>query len=357
MGTPGSREIPDLTTVLVPGDHEVTALASIDAAPDLEALAALEEQLLGRRSLLREAHGRLGQLQVAERREAGRRLGELREQLAGAIERRRAELSPRARAALLEAERLDLSEVRSGPSPGHLHAVTRVTEELEDIFLGMGYEIAEGPEIETDWYNFEALNMGPDHPARSSYDTFYLDVGDGHTELLRTHTSPVQVHLLERGRLPIYAVVPGLCHRRDTPDPSHLASFHQIEALVVDEGVSFADLAGTIDLFVKALLGPDTASRLRPGYFPFTEPSAELDVSCLVCDAKGCRTCSGTGWLELGGAGMVHPAVLTAASVDPERWSGFAFGFGIDRLALMRHEVGDVRWFLENDVRLARQIP
>jgi phenylalanyl-tRNA synthetase alpha chain len=233
--------------------------------------------------------------------------------------------------------------------------VTQVQEELEDIFLGMGYEIAEGPEVETDWYNFTALNMPRDHPARSIQDSFYLDIGDKATQLLRSQTSPVQIRLLERGSLPIYAVAPGRVYRRDTPDASHLPVFHQIEGLVVDKGVSFGDLAGTIDAFVKAIFGSAMETRLRPAYFPFTEPSAEFEITCTICAGAGCKTCRQTGWIELGGCGMVHPAVFEATGVDPEIWTGFAFGFGIDRIGIMRHGIEDIRSLLENDVRFLTQ--
>jgi phenylalanyl-tRNA synthetase alpha chain len=223
----------------------------------------------------------------------------------------------------------------------------------------MGFEVAEGPEIETDWYNFGALNIPPAHPARGMWDTFYLDLGDPETTLLRTHTSPVQIHLMEEavanGGLPIHAVMPGRCYRRDTPDARHLAVFHQIEGLVVDKGITFADLAGTIEVFTTAYFGPDIHSRLRPAYFPFTEPSAEFEVTCTICHGSGCRTCSQTGWIELGGCGMVDPAVFTAVGINPDEWTGFAFGFGIDRCAQMRHQIADMRALTENDIRFLRQ--
>jgi phenylalanyl-tRNA synthetase alpha chain len=320
-------------------------------AGDLAALASAEAELLGRRGAPNVWKRALGGLAESERRELGGTLNEARARVAALLADRRRTLETLARAEVLESDRLDLTEVLPLPGPGHLHLVNRVREELEDVFLGMGYEIAEGPEVETDWYNFTALNMPPDHPARSGQDSFYVDVGDGESVVLRTHTSPVQIHLLERGELPIYAVMPGLVYRRDTPDASHLPVFHQIEGLVVDTGVTFGDLAGTIDTFTKAIFGADVTARLRPGYFPFTEPSAEFDISCTICGGLGCRTCAGVGWIELGGCGMVHPAVLESTGVDPEVWSGFAFGFGIDRVAIMRHGIEDLRSLVENDVR------
>jgi phenylalanyl-tRNA synthetase alpha chain len=330
---------------------EAEAARRVAEAGDLAALAEVEAELVGRRSRLNAWKRMLGGLDETTRRNLGEAMNETRRRIEAGLAARRATLETVARGRVLEADRLDLTEVLAVPGPGHLHPVTQVREELEDIFLGMGYEIAEGPEVETDWYNFTALNMPPDHPARSGQDSFYLDVGDGESVLLRTHTSPVQIRLLERGELPIYAVIPGLVYRRDTPDASHLPIFHQIEGLVVDRGVTFGDLAGTIGSFTRAIFGADVSARLRPGYFPFTEPSAEFDISCTICKGAGCRTCSGVGFIELGGCGMVHPAVLESAGVDPEAWSGFAFGFGIDRVTIMRHGIEDIRSFLENDVR------
>ena len=249
--------------------------------------------------------------------------------------------------------------MRSAAGRGHLHLVTQARAELEDVFVGMGFTVAEGPEAETDWYNFEALNIPPAHPARGMYDTMYLDIGEPETVLLRTHTSPVQIHLMEEavrdGTLPIHAVMPGKCFRLDTPDARHLPVFNQIEGLVVDRGITFGDLAGTIQTFTEAYFGEGMQSRLRPAYFPFTEPSAEFEITCTVCLGEGCRTCSHTGWIELGGCGMVDPAVFAAVGIDADVWSGFAFGFGIDRLAQMRHEIPDMRSFLENDIRFLSQ--
>jgi phenylalanyl-tRNA synthetase alpha chain len=237
--------------------------------------------------------------------------------------------------------------------------VTQARSELEDVFVGMGFSIAEGPEAESDWYNFGALNMPPAHPARGMYDTMYLDLGEPETVLLRTHTSPVQIHLMEEAvrsdSLPIHAVMPGKCYRLDTPDARHLPVFNQIEGLVVDRDITFGDLAGTIQVFTEAYFGEGMQSRLRPAYFPFTEPSAELEITCTLCLGEGCRTCSHTGWIELGGCGMVDPAVFAAVGIDAGEWSGFAFGFGIDRLAQMRHAVPDMRSFLENDIRFLSQ--
>jgi phenylalanyl-tRNA synthetase alpha chain len=219
----------------------------------------------------------------------------------------------------------------------------------------MGYAVAEGPEAETDWRNFEALNLPPGHPARSMWDTFYLRLEPPGSTLLRTHTSPVQIRVMQAQPPPIFIVAPGRCYRRETPDARHLPVFHQIEGLVVDRGISFADLSGTIEAFTTAYFGPEIHSRLRPSFFPFTEPSAEYEINCTICRGAGCRTCSGTGWVELGGAGMVDPAVFAAVGIDDEEWSGFAFGFGIDRCAQMRHGIADMRVLLENDIRFLSQ--
>ena len=285
-------------------------------------------------------------------------LHETRQRLDAVVAVRRGQLEAAERSARLAADRLDLTEVLPTPGPvsrGHRHLVSQTRDELEDVFVGMGFEVAEGPEAESDWYNFEALNIPPAHPARGMFDTFYLDLGEPETVVLRTHTSPVQIHLMEDHRLPIHSVMPGRCFRRDTPDARHLPVFHQIEGLVVDRGITFGDLAGTIETFTAAYFGPDIHSRLRPAYFPFTEPSAEFEITCMICRGDGCRTCSGTGWIELGGCGMVDPAVFGAVGIDAAEWSGFAFGFGIDRCAQMRHGIADMRALVENDARFLRQ--
>jgi phenylalanyl-tRNA synthetase alpha chain len=336
---------------------EADARAAVDAAMSLAALDEAERSALGKRSRFSHMYQQLGRVAPEGRKAAGQQLHELRRRIEDFADVRRETLQAEERLHRMAADRLDLTEVPPSDLAGHLHLVTQVREQLEDVFVGMGYEIAEGPEIETDWYNFQALNIPVDHPARSSVDTFFLEIGDPAEEmyLLRTHTSPVQIHLLERGELPIYAVVPGRVYRRDTPDAIHLPVFHQLEGLVIDRGVTFGDLAGTIDTFVRAIFGEDMSTRLRPAYFPFTEPSAEFEISCQICQGAGCRTCSMTGWIELGGCGMVHPAVLEATGIEPEEWSGFAFGFGVDRLAIMRHQIADIRTFVENDVRFLRQ--
>lgn len=347
-----------------PGTLEADAEIAIRSATTTEELAAAESAILGKRSALVAAHRSLGSLDPEDRRTVGAALHEVRGRIERLVEDRRRELAAHERVAALEADRMDLTEVvvadvRTSLLRGHKHLVTTTREALEDVFVAMGFTVAEGREAETDWYNFEALNIPPAHPARGMYDSFYVDLGEPETIVLRTHTSPVQIHLMEQAvaedSLPIHSVMPGRCFRRDTADASHLPVFHQIEGLVVDRGITFSNLAGTIETFTTAYFGPDVHSRLRPSYFPFTEPSAEYDITCTICLGVGCRTCSGTGWLELGGCGMVDPAVFDAVGIDTARWSGFAFGFGIDRCAQMRHEVADMRALIENDLRFLRQ--
>jgi phenylalanyl-tRNA synthetase alpha chain len=329
--------------------------ARIDATATLAELAELTTELLGKKSDLSLRKQRLGQLPPEERRAEGQRLNEERQAIEAALAARRAGLQAAERSARYESERLDLTEVVPALRRGHLHLVTQTIEELEDTFVGMGFTVSEGPVVETDWYNFEALNFPAGHPARNMYDTLYVDLGEQESTLLRTHTSPVQIRVMEGQEPPIYSVMPGLTHRRDTTDASHLPNFHQIEGLVVDRGITFGDLAGTLAAFTHAYFGGDISSRLRPSYFPFTEPSAEYDITCVFCKGAGCKTCGRTGWLELGGCGMVHPNVLGNVGIDPEQWSGFAFGFGIERMALMRHGIDDIRELVTNDIRFLEQ--
>jgi phenylalanyl-tRNA synthetase alpha chain len=344
--------------------------ALIAGAGSLAALRAVEAEAFGKRSQLAALTLTLRDLAPPDRRQMGQALQEARADLEIMFGQRMDELEATEALQRAKSERLDLSEAaglwRSGAGPlagslgqpvppGHLHLVTQVRQELEDIFVSMGFEVAEGPEAEDDRHNFEALNMPPHHPARGMFDTFYLKAGEPDAVLLRTHTSPVQVRLMESRPPPIYAVAPGRCFRRDTADATHLPVFHQLEALVVDEGISMSHLAGTLDAFTSAFFGPGRRARLRPSFFPFTEPSAEFDVTCWVCGGEGCRTCSGSGWVELGGCGMVDPAVFEAVGVDSERYTGFAWGFGIDRLAMVRTGLADMRDLLDNDIRFVTQ--
>ena len=323
--------------------HE--ALAQIDAATSVEELRTLDGVLLGKKGSLAAFKARLGSLETIEdKRAVGQALNEATTEVAQRLEARLRSAQDAARDARLELERLDLTEFVAPARRGHAHIVTQAWERLEDVFIGLGFQIAEGPEIETDWYNFEALNMPPSHPARSMWDTLFLDYGEPGTTVLRTHTSPVQIRVMQDREPPIYVVMPGRVFRNETPDATHMPVFHQIEGLVIDREITMAHLAGTIEAFTKAFFGGGFTSRLRPSYFPFTEPSAEFDI----------RTPDGS-WLELGGCGMVHPNVLRSGGLDPDEWSGFAFGFGIDRMAKERHQVADLREMYTNDLRFLEQ--
>ena len=318
---------------------------SIAAASTLDEIRVLDTDLLGKKSPLALLKTGLGKLTtVDEKKAAGQALNEAMLAVEEVLNARRALLGRAERDVQLAAEALDLTEHFNAPGRGKAHIVTQAWQRLEDVFVGLGFQVAEGPEVETDWYNFEALNMPPSHPARSMHDTFYVDHGQPGSTVLRTHTSPVQIRVMQNVAPPIYMIMPGRVFRNETTDATHLAVFHQIEGLVIDRGITLADLAGTNEAFPQAFFGPGFTSRLRPSYFPFTEPSAEFDI----------RTPKGD-WLELGGCGMVHPNVLRAGGLDPEEWSGFAFGFGIDRMAKERHGVGDVREMYTNDIRFIEQ--
>ncbi len=335
---------------------QAEAITSIHGADSLDSLKAVEIARVGKSARLTELNKSLGAMTPDEKKEAGAAINATRVAITEAIANRRTELAVVARRAQLESERMDLSEVIGAGEVGHTHLITKTTMDLEDIFIGMGFQIFEGPEAETDWYNFEALNFPPGHPARTMHDTFHVETGNPGDVVLRTHTSPMQIRVMQQMQPPIYAVMPGRCYRRDTPDARHLPVFHQIEALVIDKGISMGHLAGTIDSFIAAYFGrDDLKTRLRPGFFPFTEPSAEFDITCPFCGGSGCKVCTHTGWIELGGCGMVHPNVLRAGGIDPEEWTGFAWGFGIDRLAMNKHNLSDLRDLLANDVRLLRQ--
>jgi len=323
---------------------EVEARARVAAVSSLDALQELDRELLGKRSELSGFKRQLGGLDDADRRAAGAALNAAQESLRAALSMRRSELEATAREGRLEAERLDLTEVRADRGAGHLSLITQAIDELEDTFVGLGFTVAEGPEVEDDWHNFTALNFGEHHPARDSQDTFFVDLGQPGDVVMRTHTSPVQIRVMESQAPPIYSIVPGRVYRNEATDATHLAVFHQIECLVVDRGITFGHLAGTIETFTKAFFGEGYSTRLRPAYFPFTEPSAEFDV----------QRPDGS-WLELGGSGMVHPNVLRNCGIDPEEWSGFAFGFGIDRLAATRHGVSDLRELMSTDIRFLEQ--
>jgi phenylalanyl-tRNA synthetase alpha chain len=325
------------------------ALADIAAATTLDEIAAHSARITGKHSDLAQLKTRLGSLEsIDDKKAAGAAINDALAAVTEALEQRRSDLSADELARRVEAERLDLTEFVGRPTRGHPHLVTQAWERLEDVFIGLGFQVAEGPEVETDWHNFEALNMGDGHPARGEFDTLFVDHvtpdGAAGSTLLRTHTSPVQIRTMLTQTPPIYIVAPGRVFRRDTPDATHMPVFHQIEGLVIDRDISMAHLAGTIEAFTEAFFGPGFTSRLRPSYFPFTEPSAEFDI----------RRPDGT-WIELGGCGMVHPNVLRAVDLDPEEWSGFAFGFGIDRMAKERHGIEDIREMYTNDLRFMEQ--
>ncbi len=321
------------------------SLAAVGAASTVEELSVVASDVLGKRGSLAGFKARLGALATVEdKRAMGQVLNGAVTAVSEAIESRRMALSRQERNVRLAAERLDLTEFQRPPTRGHAHLVTQAWERLEDVFVGLGFRVAEGPEIETDWYNFEALNMPPSHPARSMWDTLFVNHGEPGSTVMRTHTSPVQARVMTTQEPPIYIVAPGRVFRNETPDATHMPVFHQIEGLVIDRGISFADLAGTIEAFTHAFFGAGFTSRLRPSFFPFTEPSAEFDI----------QRPDGS-WLELGGCGMVHPNVLTSCGIDPEEWSGFAFGFGIDRMAKEYHGVDDLREMYTNDLRFITQ--
>ncbi len=322
------------------------------AAGDPGAIEAVRVRFLGRKGEMQALLRRFASLPPAEKPAAGKALNALKTRIETAVAEASAAAAAVRRRAEIAAGGLDVGLPARTPWRGSLHPVTRTRRELERIFRDLGYTVESGPEVEDDFHNFQALNLPPNHPARDATDTFYVEGG----LLLRTHTSPVQIRTMQARRPPIRMVCPGRVYRRDL-DATHLPMFHQLEALVVDEGISMADLKGTIDALWKRFFGDDVRIRFRPGYFPFVEPGCEYDVSCRVCGGRGCRACKGTGWLELGGAGMVHPAVFEAVGIDAERYTGFAFGLGIDRIAMVRHGIDDLRLLMENDIRFLARFP
>ena len=329
-------------------------LSLLSAAGDLDALEAARTTVMGRRSRLGELQRSLGSMEEEDRRAVGLVANEVREALQAAAAERLAALRAVAEEALLAADRLDLSLPGHRPRRGSLHPITLVEHEIVDVFTSLGFRVAEGPEIEDDWHNFQALNIPPDHPARTMKDSLYVDV-PGHPELLlRTETSAVQIRTMQSQPPPVYVVAPGRVYRRETPDPTHSPVFHQVEGLAVDEGITFGDMKGVLETVAKALFGADRRVRLGPAYFPFVEPGAELGVSCFACDGVGCRIC-GNGWIELLGCGMVHPTVLENCGYDSERYTGFAFGIGSDRVALLRYAIPDIRMLFDGDVRFLSQ--
>ncbi|MBC9730465.1 phenylalanine--tRNA ligase subunit alpha [Streptomyces sp. TRM68367] len=348
------------------------ALAAFAAADSLDALHEAKVAHTGPTSPLALANREIGALPPHAKADAGKRVGQARGAVTKGLAARQAELEAERDARVLVEEAVDVTLPYDRVPAGARHPLTTLSERIEDIFVAMGYEVAEGPQVEAEWFNFDALNIGPDHPARGEHDTFFVQTasnggsaaGKGGTDsglVLRTHTSPVQIRSLLDRELPVYVICPGRVYRTDELDATHTPVFHQVELLAIDEGLTMADLKGTLDHMVQSLFGEGMKTRLRPNFFPFTEPSAEMDMLCYVCKGasvgnpdRPCRTCSSEGWIELGGCGMVNPRVLVACGVDPEKYSGFAFGFGIERMLMFRHNVEDMRDMVEGDVRFTR---
>ena len=326
------------------------AQTAVTAAKDITELEAIRVAYLGKKGELTGLLKGLGKLSVEERPAAGAQINLAKEQVQLHLEQRKQALEATGLTEQLLAERIDVTLPGRNGDVGGLHLITQTLERIEQFFTRAGYEVAEGPEIEDDYHNFEALNIPAHHPARAMHDTFYVDA----THVLRTHTSPVQVRTMETQTPPIRIICPGRVYRCDS-DLTHTPMFHQVEGLVVDTDVSFADLKGTVDQFLKAFFEDDLPVRFRPSYFPFTEPSAEIDIQCTHCAGKGCRICKNTGWLEVMGCGMVHPSVFEHCKIDTDNYSGFAFGMGVERLAMLRHGVNDLRMFFDNDLRFLRQ--
>lgn len=327
-----------------------SAIREIEACSDLQMLREVHVRYLGRRSgTLTEILRSIGTLPEAQRPAVGQLAGEAKREISDRLAAREEELT---RAADRERDLLDVTLPGRPCSLGRRHPLTLVTEEIVDIFHGMGFSVVEGPDVETEYYNFDALNMPADHPSRDMHDTFYLQ-DDGY--VLRTHTSPVQIRVMEKTSPPVRVIAPGRCYRRDTVDATHHFIFHQVEGLYVDRNVTFGDLKGVISCFARRMLGEDVRVRFRPDFFPFTEPSADYSFSCMFCKSQGCPVCKYTGWIEISGAGMVDPEVFNIVGYDPERWSGYAFGMGVDRIAMLKYGIDDIRLFLENDLRFLSQ--
>ena len=326
------------------------ARAEIAASTSIENLETIRVRLLGKKGEITEQLKALGAMPADVRKSAGAKINEAKNSLSAALDERRAALEAGKLAEQLASDAVDVTLPGRGQTSGGLHPVTRVRRRIEQIFRNAGFSIEDGPEIEDEWHNFEALNIPANHPARAMHDTFYF--GDG--RLLRTHTSPVQIRAMKGRQPPFRVIAPGRVYRNDS-DMTHTPMFHQVEGLVVDEGITFANLKAVLHGFMKALFEKDVKMRLRPSYFPFTEPSAEVDISCVSCGGSGCRVCKQTGWVEVAGCGVVHPNVLRAVNVDPERYTGYAFGMGIDRLTMLRYNVNDIRLYFENDLRFLKQ--
>ncbi len=324
----------------------------IRQARTLDDLEEIKIRVFGRKggaltTILRQ----VGSLSAEERPEVGRQANEIRDHLEGQLGQRQEELRGAALDQRLAQERIDVTLPGSWPAPGRIHLINQVIRQIKEVFRGLGFGVVQGPEVETDYYNFEALNIPSDHPSREMWDSFFLREG----VLLRTHTSPMQVRVMETGEPPVRIIVPGKCYRRDAVDATHFWEFHQVEGLLVDEGVTFADLKGTLEVFARGLFGKRRRARFNPSYFPFTEPSAEVMVDCFLCEGAGCRMCKNSGWIEIMGCGMVHPRVLARVGYDTERYTGYAFGMGVERIAMLAYGIDDIRLLFEGDDRFLRQ--
>ena len=327
------------------------AAEALANASDPKTLDELRVRYLGKKGELTAILKQMGKLSAEERPKVGQLANEVRAAIEALVDERSAAIKAAMLNQKLAQEKLDVTMPGKAAPIGKPHPLTRVLDEVKEIFLGMGFSVSEGPEVETDYYNFEALNIPKDHPARDTQDTFYIN----DNVLLRTQTSPVQIRTMEKQKPPIRVIAPGRVYRSDAVDATHSPLFHQIEGLVVDKGVTMADLKGTLEMFVKRLYGEESVVRFRPHHFPFTEPSAELDVQCFACHGEGCRLCKGEGWIEVLGCGMVHPKVLSICGIDPEEYSGFAFGIGLERIVMRRYGIDDLRLFYENDLRFLDQ--
>ena len=327
------------------------AIAKIQSADNLDKLNEIRVAYLGKKGQLTEVLKGMKDVAPEDRPKVGQLVNDTRQALETALEEMKTELAAKAREAKLKAEVIDVTLPAKKAKIGHKHPNTIALEELERIFIGMGYEVVEGPEVEYDYYNFEALNIPANHPAKDEQDTFYINKN----MVLRTQTSSVQVRVMENGELPIRVISPGRVFRSDEVDATHSPSFHQVEGLVIDKNVTFADLKGTLQQFAQEMFGKDTKVKFRPHHFPFTEPSAEMDVTCFKCGGKGCRFCKGEGWIEILGCGMVHPNVLEMSGIDSNEYKGFAFGVGLERIALLKYEIDDMRLLYENDERFLNQ--
>jgi phenylalanyl-tRNA synthetase alpha chain len=340
------------------------ARSAVEKAADMDSLEKLRVEYLGRKGKITQILRSLSSQPIEQRRDSGRQANELKDELSALLDAKAAVLKREELKGRMEKDRIDRTLPPLTIDYAHSHPLIQVLNEIVDIFSSLGFQIATGPEIETDYFNFEALNFPPNHPARDAQDTFYIapsgangakNQEDPGQLLLRTHTSPVQIHVMKQYQPPLRVVIPGRVYRHEAVDVTHSIMFHQVEGLAVDTSITFADLKGTLTLFAKRMFGKEIGVRFRPSFFPFTEPSAELDIQCIICSGKGCRVCKNSGWLEMLGCGMVHPRVFDAVGYDREKYVGFAFGLGVERFAMLKYQIDDMRLFFENDLRFLKQ--